>query len=312
MPLSRFVAAAGLAAVLVLGCSDELSAPGTAVVGPGHATAPAPAVLVGAGDIGSCKSTSEDEKTADLIAAIPGTVFTAGDNVYDSGTAAEYEACYQPSWGRFRSRTRPSLGNHEYETGSATASFDYYGGSLGPRGKGYYSYDLGAWHIVVLNSNHLYVATDSSSAQVQWLRSDLAAHPRKCVLAIWHHPRFYSVASGSLPAPTSYIKPFWDALYAADADVIVTGHHHFYERFAPLRPDGSRDWSRGIRQFIVGTGGRGTGQTPTVRRYGSEVAHGGDKEFGVLKLTLSATSYSWRFIPVAGKSFSDSGTGSCH
>lgn len=309
MPLSlRFAAAAGLVAGLILSCSDELSGPRPSAGGAVKGTTSTPAVLVGAGDIGSCRSNQDDEKTADLIARIPGTVFTAGDNVYVSGT--EYAACY--AWDRFKSRTRPSLGNHEYETGSATASFNYYGATMGPRGKGYYSYNLGAWHIVVLNSNHLFVPTDAASAQVQWLRSDLAANPRKCVLAIWHHPRFYSVASGSLPAPTNYVKPFWDALHAAGADVIVTGHHHFYERFAPLRPDGSKDWSRGIRQFVVGTGGRGTGQTPKVLRYGSEVVHGGDKEFGVLKLTLLTTSYAWKFIPVAGKTFRDSGSSSCH
>jgi alkaline phosphatase len=236
-------------------------------------------------------------------------VFTAGDNTYDDGTASEYSRCYAPSWGAFRSRTRPALGNHEYNTGGAGASFDYFGSRLGERGKGYYSYNLGAWHIVVLNSNRRYVSTDATSAQLRWLKADLAATTRRCILAYWHHPRFYS-GGDSVPPPYPPVKSFWDALYAGGADVVINAHQHFYERFAPQAHSGSAD-PQGIREFIVGTGGKSTGPTPRYRRRNSEVAHGGDREFGVLELTLGDGGYSWRFRPVAGKSWSDRGSGGC-
>jgi hypothetical protein len=262
---------------------------------------PASVVLVGAGDIASCTS-SDDETTAKLLDAIDGTVFTAGDNAYENGSAADYSQCYDPTWGRHKSRTRPAIGNHEYNTVGAAGYFDYFGTAAGDRSKGYYSYDLGAWHVIVLNSNLLMTA---GSFQETWLRADLAAHPMRCTLAIWHHPRFSSGHHGS----STTLQPLWQALYDANADLVVSGHDHIYERFKPQTPDGQVDLTRGIREFVVGTGGASfyAFEHPAPN---SEVKN--DVTHGVLKLTLYGDRYDWKFVPVAGSSFTDSGTGTCH
>jgi uncharacterized protein YjdB len=258
-------------------------------------------VLVGAGDIAGCSS-SGDEATAALLDGIAGTVFTAGDNVYDSGTASEFANCYDPTWGRHKARTRPSPGNHDYNTSGATGYYNYFGASAGPSGRGYYSYDLGDWHLVSLNSN---ISMSAGSTQEQWLRADLAANPKRCVLAYWHHPRFSSGSHGSSTSP----QPLWQALYDFDADVVIVGHDHNYQRFAPQTPTGVADAARGIRQFVAGMGGR------SHYNFGTPIAnteaYNTDTD-GVLKLTLFADSYTWEFIPVAGKTYTDSGTGSCH
>ena len=263
-------------------------------------------VLVGAGDIAKCTVTG-DEATAALLDNIAGTVITLGDNVYDSGTATEYSNCYGPSWGRHLSRTRPTPGNHEYGTTNASGYFGYFGAAAGDPAKGYYSYDLGAWHIIVLNSNSscTTISCAAGSAQDAWLRADLAAHTNVCTLAYWHHPRFNS---GAAHGNNTAVANFWNALYAAGADVILNGHEHVYERFAPQTPSALAD-PNGIRQFTVGTGGAshytfGTIQPNSEKRDGNT--------YGVLKLTLHATSYDWEFVPVAGATFTDSGTGSCH
>jgi hypothetical protein len=264
--------------------------------------APASVVLVGAGDIARCSGTG-DEATARLLDGISGTVFTAGDNAYDDGTPAEYTDCYGPSWGRHKSRTKPTIGNHEYQTPDAAGYFGYFGTAFGTGPTiGYYSYNLGAWHIVVLNSN---IAMSAGSPQENWLRADLAAHPAKCTLAMWHHPRFSSGEHGSSTAS----QPLWQALYDAGADVVVSGHDHDYERFSPQTSDGEVDAARGLRQFVVGTGGGAL--------YGfdhpaanSEVKN--NATLGVLKLTLYPDRYDWKFVPVAGSSFTDAGTGRCH
>ena len=257
--------------------------------------------LVGAGDIASCTS-SGDEATANLLDSIPGTVFTAGDNAYDSGSAAEYANCYAPSWGRHKSRTRPAAGNHEYTISGAPGYFGYFGSAGGEPGKGYYSYDLGGWHITVLNSN---LAMTAGSPEETWLRADLAAHPARCTLAIWHHPRFSSGHHGS----STTVQPLWQALYDAGADLVVAGHDHTYERFAPQTPAGQVDMARGIREFVVGTGGAGlyAFEHPAPN---SEVKNNTTR--GVLKLTLYADRYDWKFVPVKGSSFTDSGSASCH
>jgi hypothetical protein len=261
-------------------------------------------VLVGAGDIADCNSAG-DEATAALLDGINGTVFTTGDNVYETGTATEFANCYNPSWGRHKARTRPSVGNHEYGTAGATGYFGYFGSAAGEQGKGYYSYDLGAWHIVVLNSNCAQVGgCQAGSVQEQWLRADLAAHPAACTLAYWHHPRFSSGQHGN----NSAMQPFWQALYDFGADVVLNGHDHTYERFAPQTPSGASDPQRGIRQFVVGTGGRSHYGFPNSPP-NSEVRNG--NTFGVLKLTLSSNTYNWQFVPVAGGTFTDSGTGTC-
>lgn len=266
----------------------------------------ATSVLVGAGDIASCVSDG-DEATASLLDTIGGVVFTLGDNAYKSGTPIEFAACYDPSWGRHKSRTRPAPGNHDYLWPGASGYFDYFGDAAGDPGKGYYSYDLGPWHIIVLNSNCSKISgCGPGSPQERWLRADLAAHPATCTLAYWHHPRFSSGRHGSEAA----FEPFWRALYEHHADVVMAGHDHVYERFAPQKPNGEPDPMRGIRQFVVGTGGDRHYKFDGPAIANSEVRN--DDTHGVLKLTLYPASYKWQFIPVAGGKFTDAGTGRCH
>jgi hypothetical protein len=286
------VAAAVFALVLAVGPSGQ------------KARAAGDPVLVGAGDIASCSS-SGDEATAKLLDGISGTVFTTGDNAYPDGTAAQFRDCYGPSWGRHKDRTRPSVGNHEYDTPGAAGYFDYFGTKAGPRGKGYYSYDRGEWHIVVLNSMCEKVGgCHEGSAQETWLKADLAAHPNRCTLAYFHEPLF---SSGSA---SSRVRPFWRALYRANAEVVLGGHIHAYERFRPMEPDGDYNPSRGIREFVVGTGGASHNR-PFDTVAANSVSRKTDA-YGVLKLTLHAGSYEWKFVPVAGETFTDSGTASCH
>lgn len=260
--------------------------------------------FVGAGDIADCSS-SGDEATAALLDTIVGTVFTAGDNAYNDGTDSNFSQCYEPSWGRHKARTRPTPGNHDYYTSGASGYFAYYGPNAGPAGQGYYSYDLGDWHIVSLNSN---ISMSASSTQVTWLIADLAGSAKRCTLAYWHHPRFSSGTHGSSTDP----QPLWQALYDAGADVIVQGHDHNYQRFAPLTPTGVPDPVNGIRSWVAGMGGRShyNFSTPIANTEAYNTS-----TFGVLKLSLSSDgsdSYAWEFIPVAGQSYSDSGTASCH
>ena len=264
---------------------------------------PAPdPVLVGAGDIATCGHRG-DEATAELLANTRGTVFTLGDNAYPAGSIADFNDCYGPSWGTNKYRTKPSVGNNEYHTPGASGYFVYFGTKAGDSEKGYYSYDLGEWHIVVLNSTCSEIGCEAGSAQERWLEADLAAHPNRCTLAYWHQPRFSS--KGEAP----FVGPFWEALYEAGAEVILNGHTHAYERFAPQRPDGTRDEERGIREFVVGTGGSPLGSFVNVKP-NSQIRNA--STHGVLKLTLHPGSYEWKFVPVAGKTFTDSGTESCH
>jgi hypothetical protein len=258
-------------------------------------------VLVGAGDIASCSSPG-DEATAQLLDTIPGAVFAAGDNAYESGTIDQYRACYAPSWGRHLRRTHPAPGNHEYYTSGAQGYYAYFGSLAGDPTKGYYSYELGSWHIVVLNSA---VEVTAGSPQDLWLRADLAGHSASCTLAYLHHPRFNSGEHGS----DTTLRSIWQALYDSGADVVVSAHEHIYERFAPQKPDGTVDPARGIRQFTVGTGGKSHHSYHRTLP-NSEVQD--STSFGVLKLTLHASGYDWRFVPVAGQSFTDLGSSSCH
>lgn len=263
-----------------------------------------PVVLVGAGDIAACDS-SGDEATAALLDAIDGTVFTLGDNVYNSGTRREFAECYDPTWGRHKGRTRPAPGNHDYGTAKASGYFGYFGEAAGDPGTGYYAYDLGAWHIVVINSNcEPAGGCQAGSPQEAWLRADLAAHPVDCTLAYWHHPRFSSGPHGG----TDEMRAIWQALYEQGADVVLAGHDHDYERFAPQDPDGNGDPQRGIREFVVGTGGRSHYRFGRIQP--NSEARSSDT-FGVLKLTLSAADYAWEFIPVDGKTFTDAGSAAC-
>jgi hypothetical protein len=261
--------------------------------------------LVGAGDIADC-SYDEDEETAKLLDNIPGTVFTLGDNVYPDGTDNEFTNCYDPTWGRHKARTRPAPGNHDYHTPDASGYFNYFGAVAGDTDKGYYSYDVGAWHVIVLNSSCGEIGgCRQNSPQGQWLQADLAANPSVCSLAYWHKPLF---SSGSHHGSSSAGQDFWQLLYDAGADVILNGHEHNYERFAPQDPNGTAAPGRGIREFVVGTGGASLYPFGTPQP-NSEVREG--NTHGVLKLALHPTSYDWEFIPVAGKTFTDSGSASC-
>lgn len=261
--------------------------------------------FIGAGDIAKCgsgTSSTRDEETANLLDGLPGTVFTIGDNAYPDGSLADYTNCYEPSWGRHKARTYPVAGNHEYNTPDAEGYWAYWGDAAGPRYKGFYSFDLGAWHIIVLNDNIDYAA---GSEQEQWLRADLAANPKLCTMALWHRPRFYSDGSGGRES----MNAMWQPLYDAGADVILGAHYHTYERHAPQDPNGGADPVRGIRQFVIGTGGSGMGW-PEYKGPNSEVQDG--VTHGVMVFTLDTDGYYWKFVGVNGATFTDSGYRSCH
>ena len=267
--------------------------------------------LVGAGDIAWCGNLLGAKATANLIEHIPGTVFAAGDLAYDAGTWEEFQNCYQPTWGKFKSRTKPAAGNHEYNGSRASGYFRYWGKVAGDPEKGYYSYDLGAWHVVVLNTNCFVKALggcSESSPEELWLREDLAAHADSCIVAYGHHSMF---SSGILPSHAMHpeLRAFWQDLYRAHADLMLAGHEHSYERFAPQDPDGQLDEKNGIRQIVVGTGGKS--HTPLGFATPNSEVRNADT-FGVLKLTLSPQGYNWQFIPQAGMAFTDSGEGTCH
>lgn len=253
-------------------------------------------VLVGAGDISTC-SNSNDDQTALLLDNIPGTIFTAGDNAYSSGSSTEYANCYDPTWGRNKARTKPVPGNHDYNTSGAAGYFQYFNNP-----PTYYAYNLGAWRIYALNSE---ISSSATSAQVTWLQNDLAANPNLCVMAYWHQPRW---SSGSTHGSNSGMQTLWQVLYNAGADLVINGHEHNYERFAEMNATGSAV-SPGLREFVVGTGGNSHYGFGTVLST-SEVRNG--TTYGVLKLTLSASGYAWQFVPVAGSTFTDSGSSNCH
>ena len=273
--------------------SVDLSNSAPSAVGPSS-------VLLAAGDIALCGSEGS-ELTARLLDSMDGTVVAAGDNAYPSGRLEDYRNCYQPSWGRHLDRTRPTPGNHEYETAGATPYFTYFGPNAGPAGRGYYSYTLGSWHIVSLNSE-----TDlrAGSPQEQWLRADLQANRTSCTAAYWHRPRFSSGKHGN----NTDMQELWRVLYEFHVDVAISGHDHLYERFAPQDASGRADPERGIRQFVAGTGGA------AMHAFNGTAANSEAQGFdwGVLKLTLGADAYSWEFVPAAGGSFHDNGTYPCH
>jgi len=264
------------------------------------------AVLVGAGDIADCRDLNGAEATAKLLEKIPGTVMAVGDLAYPDGTAENF-SCYDKTWGRVKNRTRPAPGNHEFHSKGAAYYFQYFGATAGDATRGYYSYELGSWHVVVLNSECVDVGgCDAASPQGKWLREDLAAHPVACTLAYFHKPLF---SSGGAHGDDLLMKPLWDSLYAGNADVIISGHDHDYERFAPQTPEAKADADRGIREFVVGTGGKNHRPFGFIRP-NSEVRDA--EAFGVLKLTLLPGRYEWEFVPEDGKTFKDSGVGTCH
>jgi acid phosphatase type 7 len=281
------------------------------------------AVLVGAGDIAGC-GWQGDEATARLLDQIDGIVFTLGDNAYPSGRPAEFARCYEPSWGRHRHRTRPVLGSREYQTAGAAGHFDYFGAAAGPRGRGWYTYRVGAhWQAIVLNSECSEVGgCGLGSPQARWLQRVLSENRDRHIIAFWHRPRFSSGING--PDPRSQV--FWDLLYAHGAELVLHANDHAYERFARQDPRGRADPRRGIRQFTVGTGGaplypRAVDQVldrlgplrhlaAGLREPNSELFS--NSSHGVLKLTLRESSYSWEFVPAAGSSLRDSGTAATH
>ena len=296
-----------------------VAAPPTAPVRPAARRPVAPPVIVAAGDI-ACDPASRSfhhgrgaaaachmGATARLLGKLhPVVVLTLGDNQYENGTLAKFRRSYDRSWGRLKGRTRPAPGNHDYRTGGAAGYFGYFGAAAGRRSTGYYSFDVGGWHLIALNSECAQVGGCArGSRQVRWLRADLAAHPARCTLAYWHKPRFSSGMHGNDATYTA----FWQTLYRAGAEVVLVGHDHDYERFAPQTPTGRADPTSGIRQLVVGTGGKTHYGFRTIRA-NSQVRNSGT--FGVLRLTLRPSGYDWRFVPEPGKSFTDRGHGSCH
>jgi hypothetical protein len=286
----------------------------TAVATDGTESAPSPEasatprddVVLAAGDIAGC-DTFGDETTAALLDARDGIVAPLGDLAYQSGTLAELESCYGPSWGRHGWRTRPAVGDHEYLTPGAAGYWAYWGAVAGEAGKGWYSYDAAGWHVVVLNSTcpgpH---GCGPGSEQLQWLEADLAASTAECTLATFHHPLF---TSSSIHTGALQVEPLWRALHGAGAEVVLNGNDHAYERFAPQAPDGTADPARGIREFVVGTGGRSL-YAPGPTRPNSEARING--VYGVLALTLQPGGYAWEFVPEAGQTATDSGSAPCH
>jgi acid phosphatase type 7 len=287
-----------LVAALFAYCSKESLPTGPAPLSESSPLVPS-GVLVGAGDIGFC-GTPGAEATARLLDQLPGAVFTAGDNAYVTGTRAEFQNCYAPSWGRHLSRTRPVAGNHEYGSG-AGGYFEYFGASAGPSGVGYYRYTVGPWSVIALNSE---TQSGPGSEQMLWLRNELSSRRALCTAVIWHRPLFSSGRHGDNPD----MRDVWRTLYEYDVDVVINGHDHSYERFAPQDPDGRFDPVRGIREFVAGTGGAPLYEFSTVRP-NSEVRA---SVWGLASFTLSNGSYQWEFVPVDGQSFRDSGVGSCH
>jgi hypothetical protein len=273
-------------------------------------------VVAAAGDI-ACSSlptnadSCQQQATSDLIVGRPpAAVLMLGDGSYEDGTLAQYQGFYDPTWGRFKAITHPAIGNHEYQTLDGQGYFQYFGPAAGDPRLGYYSYDVGTWHMIVLNSNCYKLAgCGANTPQVKWLKADLASHPNTCTLAYWHHPHFSSGFSYDDNSGRNPTGAFWKELYAAGADVVLNGHDHNYERFGLQDPEGEPDPGYGIREFVVGTGGRSYSSFPTPS-LNSEVREG--STYGVLQLTLHRASYDWRFVPVPGKTFTDSGSGRCH
>jgi len=315
--MSRLAAAAPAAALALLAaCGSDTQGDGSspasaAPAPPARAAGVAGPTLVAAGDI-ACPpglrrtaTRCRHADTARLIGRLdPDVVAPLGDIQYDRGELRNFRRAYGPTWGRFRSRTRPAPGNHEYATPRAAGYFAYFGARAGPRGRGWYSYELGSWHVVVLNSVCSKVGCRAGSAQERWLRADLARHRTDCTLAYMHHPRFSSGLHGS----DATVIPLWRTLQRGGADVVLSGHDHSYERFGPQTADGRASTRDGIVQFVVGTGG--VNNYPIIRRRPhSRVRR--SFVFGVLELTLGDGAYAWRFVPEPRFTFRDAGTARC-
>jgi hypothetical protein len=267
----------------------------------------APVTIVAAGDIGQCfaapAAASAAARTAALVTPEDALVLTLGDHAYDNGTPAEFANCFEPTWGAFKDRIRPSPGNHDYNTPGAEGYFGYFGALAGADRRGYYSFDYGGWHFIALNS---LVDVSAQSAQYLWLKSDLASSSSLCTIAYWHYPAFNS---GGVYGSILQMRPFFDALHAAGVEMVLSGHEHIYERFAPQKADGTADPVRGVRQFVIGTGGH------ELNPLGPPVPNSEFRQntsWGVLRLALEPGRYSWQFAPVGGGAPIDAGTGTCH
>lgn len=260
------------------------------------------ATLIAAGDIADCNNQG-DEATAALLDEMEGTIVALGDFAYEDGTAENFAECYEPNWGRHKERTIPVIGNNEYDPGGPQPYLDYFGEAAAPGGTLWHSTQVGSWHLIVLDSNCAQAGCDAASEQVAWLIDDLAASNARCTMAAMHHPRW---SSGT---ENRNLGPIWVALYEAGVDVVLSAHEHAYERFAPLTPDGQVDDDRGIRSFVVGTGGGG------LTEYDGQAAHSeamDHETWGVLRMSLRPDSYDWEFVPVAGSTFTDRGSSVCH
>ena len=273
--------------------------------------ADATVTIYAAGDIAECHNVAAKEsmaaRTADLIAAAladdrTAVALTLGDNAYPNGSATDYENCYDPTWGRFKQRTLPSPGNHEYHTPAATAYYEYFGALAGPPHRGYYSAAVGTWHVISLNSN---LIGDDQKAQLDWLKADLAAHRGGCKLAFWHHPVYSSGSHGN----NGVMRDAWRLLAAAGTDLVLSGHDHDYERFAPQDVDGNIDIEHGIRQFVVGGGGAGLTKMRSRRAHSETVDN---LSHGVIKLQLLPASYVWNYLAVGDSAQADRGSADCH
>jgi acid phosphatase type 7 len=292
---SALLAAALFCAGVVMGCG-----------GGGDREA---AVLLAAGDIAECDHQG-DEATARLLADYPNaTIATLGDNAYQHGTPEEFARCFAPSWGRYRESMRPATGNHDHATEDARGYHEYFGDRGGPFDRYYYSYDLGPWHVAVLDSDCWRVGGCAlDEPQAQWFRRDLRRNSARCTLAYWHRPPFSSGRYGD-PEDTERVRPLWQVAVEGGVDVVLVGHEHSYERFAPMDNAGRAD-PEGVQLFIVGTGGGNLRSYRRTRLPTTVVRN--DDTWGVLRLTLRPDGYDWKFLPVAGKTFSDAGSRACH
>jgi hypothetical protein len=297
--------AAMLAALVAVPAADAQADPVIAAAGDIACDPNDPGYNGGNGTAIRCRQRATSDL---LVGAGLAAVLPLGDIQYDAPTPENIAAVYNPTWGRVKSISRPVLGNHD---GSGLHYFNYFNGRgvsngpAGPRGRGYYSFDVGAWHLIALNSNCGMVSCGAGSIQEKWLRADLAAHPTACTLAYWHAPRYSSGADGS----HTTLSAWWTALNQAGAEIVLSGHSHNYERFAPKDAQGKVS-PGGVRQFVVGSGGAFMTGGGTPRVSGSEVWQ--NTTFGVLKLTLHPTSYDWRFQPISGRTWTDAGSGQCH
>ena len=283
--------------------------PSTAATGPRPAPTAADTgqtVLIAAGDIARCDSTNDDA-TGALAASLPGVVATLGDTAYEDGTTQELNDCFGGAWGAVKDRIRFAVtGNHDIHTDDGAPLYAYMGSAASRNGRPWFSDSLGAWHVIVLDGNcgPLGRGCASASEQAKWLQADLAASTARCTIALMHQPRFSSGQHGNDPG----VGPLWDALYAAKADIVLDGHDHDYERFAPQDPNGTADAARGITEIVAGMGGT---WLETVRKTAANSLVRISDTYGVLELTLLADSWSFRFVGVDG-SVHDQGAGTCH